>query len=103
MPRNYLVLTPEQQHDTVVEFYFAQEKDHFCHTINAERYAEMLKVLPAGPFKDKIQKDLADTHGRLIEVETILDKTASQMPTGAKLTAAIARRDAKEASAQNKP
>jgi hypothetical protein len=89
----YQVLTQDEQDEIVVQFLHAQERDHFCHTINQQRYAEMLKTLTKGdPFAARIQGLHDETVSRLTEVSAIIDQTVPQLPADpAMLSAAIDR------------
>jgi hypothetical protein len=79
----YKILSQEEKDRIVVEFMLAQERDHFCHTINKERYENILAdpLLKAGTFKANIEKLKADTESRLVEVEKIIINTIPQLPT----------------------
>ena len=87
----YSVLTDDEKDDIIVNFTRAQERDHYCHSINLERYDEMLKTLPTGDFRNDIEKRKADTQSRIAEVEKILEATAAQMPDAARIEAAMQR------------
>lgn len=87
----YTAMTEEDCHDVVVAFLHAQERDHFCHQINQQRYQSMLESLPAGAFFDRISKLLDETTGRLQEVGAILTATAKQLPDADGVKAALVR------------
>ena len=92
---DYKALTKEEQDEITVAFLHAQEKDHFCYTINRERYAEILTLATPGPFCDRIKGLLAETDSRLYEVIHIIEATAKQLPDKAGIDAAMARIKAK--------
>lgn len=75
----YQVLTKDQQDEILVQFLEAQERDHFCHTINAERYQNILSANPPKVFADRIQGLLNETNTRLVEVEHIITQTNAQI------------------------
>lgn len=102
MPRQYRLLTQEEMDDIIVEFYAAQERDAFCHELNKQRYEEMLKVLPPGPFRDQIVGLLEETKARMAEVDAILTKTEPQLPPPTRLTAAAQRMAQRKAAAQSR-
>lgn len=93
----YLVLTQETQEEILVEFLHAQERDHFCHTINRQRYAEMLKTLSTDdPFRARIQQLHDETVSRLAEVDAVMAETLPQVKD-VDVAAVKARLDAKAA------
>src|SRR5258705_8994004 len=75
----YKILTDEEQDDILASFLLGQERDHYCHEINEQRYEEMLPTLPDGAFKERIATLLKDTKERKKEVEHILTKTHAQI------------------------
>lgn len=97
-PKLYRTLPAEDQHDILIEFYQAQERDHYCHSLNLTRYDDLLRTLPADdPFRLRIDTLRAETVSRLAEVTAILDRTSAQLPTAAEVDAALARLKAKRA------
>lgn len=72
----------------------------FCHELNRERYTEMLKSLPQGDFRQRIQQLLAETNSRIAEVEAILQTTEPQLPPPARIEAAVQRMEARRAAAR---
>jgi predicted GNAT family acetyltransferase len=79
--RTYRFLAQEEQHDTVISFYLAQERDHHCHMLNHTRYTELLQSLnPEDPFYQRVSTLLLETESRLTEVELIMDTTEPQLP-----------------------
>ncbi|MBA7708237.1 hypothetical protein ES703_117130 [subsurface metagenome] len=87
----YQILTEDEQDDIKVSFLRSQEKDKYCHAINKERYTAMLSVLEDGAWKTRVEKLLAETTGRLAEVDSIIAATLPQMPTQERIDAAIVR------------
>jgi hypothetical protein len=69
---DYKLLTDEDKHKDLAAFLHAQERDHFLHTVNRDRYAAMLAKLPHGPFRQRIEKLHQETCDRLAEVEAII-------------------------------
>jgi len=77
----YLVLTDQEKNDIVVAFLLAQERDHFCHSINLDRYNNILKTISTDdPFYSRVQQLQKETVERLNEVTAILTTTATQLP-----------------------
>lgn len=99
MSNGYQLLTQEEQDDIIVGYMLAQEKDAYCHSINLERYNDMLLALPAGKFKERIEELRNDTQLRLTEVQAIVNATKPQMPPKARQDAALQRIKAKEGQA----
>lgn len=88
----YLVLTQDEQDDMIVQTLLAQERDHFAHTLNQERYAEILKSRPADdPFAVRVQQLHDETVSRLAEVNAIVDALTPQLPDAGRIVAAVAR------------
>ena len=52
MAVTYQLLTSDEQDEVLAQTLLANERDHFCHTKNAERYAAMLATLPVHLDKD---------------------------------------------------
>lgn len=70
----YKFLKDSEKDVILKDFLLAQERDHHCHTVNAERYRKILSdpSLLEGAFKENIIKLLRDTEDRLLEVELII-------------------------------
>ncbi|MDM7913027.1 MAG: hypothetical protein QUS09_08010 [Methanotrichaceae archaeon] len=98
---NYKLLSEDEKDEIAASFLLAQERDHYCHTVNIARLREMLKDgLPEGVWKNHVQQLLADSEERLAQVESIIKSTA--LPSLERLQAAKARIEAKEAKLQSK-
>lgn len=96
-PMEYHLLTEDHKHEHVANFILAQEQDHYLHSINKKRYEDMLYCggIPAGPFRERIERLHAETCDRLMEVEAILLSTRKAMPEPETLRAALVRLDQK--------
>ena len=92
----YELLTQDDQDEVLASFLMAQERDSFCHQLNLARFNSMLSVLPEGKYKQHILQMRDDTQGRLAEVNAIIDATLPQLPTKARLQAAMQRVKEKE-------
>ena len=97
---DYLTLSEEEKNEVIVRFYKAQEMDHFVHSLNKERYEQMLPTLPEGDFKNNVQKLLNETNSRLDEVNVILEKTRPQLPVKTDLDATVQTIKAQEGVAR---
>lgn len=96
----FLTLTDDEQIDVIIQTYKASEMDLFVHQTNKARFAAMLLALSPGVWRTKIETLLTDTNSRLVEVQSVLDATTSQLPAPADITASLARLAAKEAAAK---
>jgi len=88
---DYQLLSQDEQDDTIVSSLLAQERDHFCHTTNLQRFEEMLKTLPEGAWRTRITQLRDDTKARLAEVDSILKALKAQLPPAERLAAAKKR------------
>ena len=91
----YVVLSQDEQDEIITAFMLTQERDHFTHTVNQNRYIALTASLPAGPFLDRIKQLQSETESRLAEVNAILADTLPQLPPLLQRDAAIARLKAK--------
>lgn len=95
MARQYLHFDQDAQDEVILTTYRAQEASHHSHATNVERYTDMLKTLPAGPFRDRIAALLITEQAALEQHEAILNATAKQLPPKARADAAFGRIKAK--------
>jgi Tfp pilus assembly protein PilO len=93
---NYKTLKQDEMQEVIVSFYKGQETDLYVHNINKERYEEMLKTLPEGPFKTRVEKLLAETNERIEEVSAILAATEKQLPAQNEIDTVLASLELKE-------
>ena len=101
----YKVLTLEEQHDMLLNTLIAQERDHYMHCCNAERFRGMLDNALQGQeteFAQRIQKLHDDTLLRRHEVETIMHELLKQMPSEEHTSRAIQRLRLKEEDSKRK-
>jgi len=91
------LMTQDEKDEIVVEFMLSQERDSYCHTLNLERYDQMLNGLPEGEWKKRVEHLRAETAKRLNEVDTIIAATEKQMPPKARIEAAMLRSKQKDA------
>jgi hypothetical protein len=88
----YQVLTEAEQHDMLLGTLYAQERDHWLHSVNKERFQAIL----ADPtitktFRSQVQILLEQTDARLHEVTQIIEKLRPQLPQAEQLHAALLR------------
>jgi hypothetical protein len=96
---DYQVLTDEEKHDMLVNTLYAQERDHWMHTVNKERYEAILADPDVKPnLRAQVQKLLTDTESRIHEVTHIIEKLRPQLPAAEHIQAAVVRiRNGKQA------
>ena len=87
----YKYMSPDEQDDIKVSFLASQEKDLFNHEINLARFNEMLKKLPEGPYKARVQQLRDDTVSRITEVTAIIDATELSLPSSERVDASKTR------------
>ena len=81
MAVTYRAFTSERtQLKVLVEFLEAQERDHYVHIKNKERYTNLLLTVPEGAYKIRLQKLLADVNEKIEQVEAIIEVTQAQLP-----------------------
>lgn len=112
MARKYSVLSQDEQDEIIVNTVLAQERDHFSHELNIQRYSDMLAAMPpdrgnpslrdddpslsgSQRFRRRMENLLASEQAALDQVTLILDKTSAQLPPAASINAAKARLQAK--------
>jgi hypothetical protein len=89
----YKLLSDDEKDEIIAAFLKAQERDHYCYSINAERYATMLDdpLLTDMEFRARIEKLVITERAAQRQVEKIVEHSAAQLPTKEKLDAAFAR------------
>lgn len=88
----YLTLTEEEKHDMMVQFLQAQERDHYWHNVNRDRYTAILADSSVNPtFRKRIQQLLNETEERIHEVTHLMDKTKAALPAEEHVEAAKMR------------
>lgn len=88
----YQFLTEEEQHDMLVQYAAAQERDHYLHTVNLARFETILADAALTPtFRSRVEQLRKETTDRLHEVTHLLEKTRAQFPDATKVHAAHAR------------
>ena len=91
----YRALSIEQQHDMLARTLISQERDHYIHSINQQRYEIMLaEAQPEeieSPWYTQIANLLSETKSRKHEVESIILALENQLPQEYLLQQAIQR------------
>lgn len=87
----YKTLTDNQQDEILVSTLAAQEVDLFSHETSITRYETMLKTLPEGKFRIRIENLLKETKSRRDEVQAIIDATIPQLPSDQRVMSAVGR------------
>lgn len=97
---SYLILTRQEQHDMLANTLLAQERDHYVHSINQERY-ELILSDPdfdrTSDFGKRICHLLDETQIRKKEVEHIMRALKQQLPSDYEMSSALTRLSAKKA------
>jgi hypothetical protein len=91
----YQLLSQDEQDEIQASFLLGQERDLFCHELNAARYTKLLKNIPEGEWKKQIEGSLKDTLSRIDQVTRIIN--ASALPSQERLATAKARLEGKAA------
>lgn len=89
--RTYVTLEQDEMDDMLVGTLLAQERDHYLHTINIERYKSLLTLeltFPSSSFRNQIEKSLNDSLVALAQVEAIIAALEPQLPPMDRLLAA---------------
>lgn len=88
----YLTLTDDEKHDIQISYLAAQERDHYCHTINKERFETILKDPQVSPdLRRRTQELLSQTKDRLHEVTHYMEKMRAALPETPHREAALTR------------
>lgn len=96
----YLTLTEDEQHEMLVQTLASQERDHWMHTVNAERFEAILLDSTLTPhFRTRIVELLKQTRDRIHEVTQILEKLQPQLPPKEKILEVQQRLTAKAVEA----
>jgi hypothetical protein len=81
MAVTYRAFTNERtQLKVLVEFLEAQERDHYVHIKNKDRYTNLLVTAPEGAYKIRLQRLLADVNEKIEQVEAVINVTQAQLP-----------------------
>ena len=92
----FKTLTVAEQEEMLVNTLKAQEMDLYLHTLNKERFEDMVLTLPEGSLKAKLQIEITVIESRLVEVGTTIESLEKQMPVGIDVPAVLVRLKEKE-------
>lgn len=96
----FQALEQDEQDDMLVQTLIAQERDLFAFSVNAERFTELLKILPSDcSLAKKLKKQLPQTLERINEVEAIILSLEQQLPSKERIEKAKVRLKEKEKQA----
>lgn len=95
----YRALSKQECDMMLVNTLLSQERDHFMHAINAERFENILAsdIDLESDFAKRLQTLLLDTMSRKGEVELIIEHLLPQLPSNEDIAAALTSINAKEA------
>ena len=93
----FKTLTAEEQEEMLVNTLKAQELDLYMHTMNKERFQDMITALPDGnDFKTKLQSEIVVIDSRLVEVNTTIASLEKQIPVELDIAVVMTRIKNKE-------
>lgn len=82
MSLQYRAYTNQYDKDrSIVEFLEGQERDHYHHIINKQRFETLVRDLSDGEFRNKISMLLGQTISEIENVEAIIAATIPQLPS----------------------
>lgn len=97
MPRTFKTLTEHEKEEMLVNTLKAQELDLYMHTINKERYEDMIEALPVeNEFRKRLEAEVTVVDSRLVEVNTIITSLEKQIPADIDYAVVLERIKAKE-------
>ena len=100
--RNLITITTEEKEDMLIQTLRAQEMDLYLHTLNKERFQDMVKGLPKGnEFRKRLEGEILVIDSRLVEVNTTIASLDKQIPEGTDVVAVLSRLKAKEEAVNN--
>jgi len=99
----FKTLTVAEQEEMLVNTLKAQEMDLYLHTLNKERFEDMVLTLPEESLKAKLQIEITVIASRLVEVETTIESLEKQMPVGIDIPAVLVRLKEKEDAYRGTP
>jgi len=93
----YKTITAEEKEDMLIQTLKAQEMDLYIHSLNKERYQDMVTTLPVdNAFRQKLESEILVIDSRLLEVNTAITSLEKQIPVGTDIPAVLARLKVKE-------
>jgi len=97
----YKTLTELEKEEMLIQTLKSQEMDLYIHSLNKERFEDMIPTLPIGdPFRQKLESEVVVIDSRLVEVNTILTSLEKQIPVDTNIATVLARIKAKEDAAK---
>ena len=100
--RNLITITAEEKEDMLIQTLKGQEMDLYIHTLNKERYQDIVANLPEGnEFRTKLEGEILVIDSRLVEVNTTIAALDKQIPAKTDVVAVLDRLKAKEEAVSN--
>jgi len=100
---NITVVDSDEQDDMLAQTLLSQERDLYAHRVNLERYETILANGVAGESRAIMASLMLQTLDRIDDVTRIIEALTPQLPSQARLDAAIARIKAREEAARPGP
>ncbi|KKL58015.1 hypothetical protein LCGC14_2229610, partial [marine sediment metagenome] len=88
---NITVVDSDEQDDMLAQTLLSQERDLYAHRVNLERYETILANGVAGESRAIMASLMLQTLDRIDDVTRIIEALTPQLPSQARLDAAIAR------------
>ena len=85
------LINANYKYDTLAAAMQSRQIEYFHYDFDKKNFENMLLTLPAGDYRNTIQKRLEDTMLRIIEVQTIYDALQSQIDNQVEFEAAVVR------------
>lgn len=93
----YQLLSQDEQDEIIVSFFESQEREEFCHSINKERYDNIIATVPDSEWRSNVIKLRNETEQRLADVKSIIAASVPQLPSTERIAAAKSRLLTKQA------
>jgi len=100
--RTLITITKEEKEEMLIQTLKAQEMDLYIHTLNKERFQDMVLNLPEdNTFRHKLEEEILVIESRLGEVNATMIALEKQIPEDTDVPAVLVKLKAKEKEALN--
>ena len=98
--RKLITITIEEKEEMLIQTLKAQEMDLYIHTLNKERFQDMVLNLPEeSEFRQKLEGEILVIDSRLEEVNATIASLEKQIPEDTDVPAVLVKLKAKEKGA----
>ena len=98
--RTLITITKEEKEEMLIQTLKAQEMDLYIHTLNKERFQDMVLNLPEeSEFRQKLEGEILVIDSRLEEVNATIASLEKQIPEDTDVPAVLVKLKAKEKGA----